>query len=97
MRNKKATCEETVRIVVRAGILALLVATVGCGSPGTSSGPPPRPIKTFSRIGVVGASVSAGFGGVLLADAFTAAAPGARVTGAASVLMFRDAVANGAQ
>ena len=75
----------------------MALAVVGCGSTGSGTSPPPRPTKVFKRIGVVGASVSAGFGGVLLADAFTAAAPGATVTGAASVLMFRDAVANGAQ
>jgi hypothetical protein len=45
----------------------------------------------------VGASVSAGFGGVPVAEAVAAAAPGAAVTGAASVLMFQDAVGSGAE
>lgn len=48
-----------------------------------------------ARIAVVGASVSAGFGGILLADAMRVAAPATVVIGAADVMMFRDAVGNG--
>src|SRR5690348_10717095 len=79
-----------------AFILGLLVP-IACSGAGGGSAGPAKSTRSFSRIDVVGVSVSAGFGGGVLADAMKAAAPGAEVTGAASVFMFRDAVGDGAR
>jgi hypothetical protein len=46
----------------------------------------------FARIAIVGASVSAGFGGMPFGDAFTAAAPKSKVQSSASVMLFKDAI-----
>ena len=44
----------------------------------------------FARIAIVGASVSAGFGGTPFGDAFTAAAPHSAVQSTANVMLFKD-------
>lgn len=50
------------------------------------------PALPLDRIAIVGASVSAGFGGTAFSDAFAAAAKGAAVKGAADVMLFRDPI-----
>jgi hypothetical protein len=50
---------------------------------GSATGP-------FARIAIVGASVSAGFGGTPFGDAFTAAAPHSAVESSANVMLFKD-------
>jgi len=55
--------------------------------------PPPRALGAalpLDRIEIVGASVSAGFGGMPFLDAFTAAAKRSHVDGVANVMLFRD-------
>lgn len=59
--------------------------TLGSGSVPTATGP-------FARIAIVGASVSAGFGGMPFGDAFTAAAPHSAVQSSANVMLFKDPV-----
>ncbi|MEZ4364818.1 MAG: hypothetical protein R2939_00860 [Kofleriaceae bacterium] len=63
-----------------------------CASPPASA---PSPSPSPQRIVVVGASMSAGFGGTPFATALAEAAPTAVVTSHASVFMFQDAVASG--
>ncbi len=82
--------------------LALLVAWAGCHSrssvaPRNGSAEVPSPTvhdaalaKTGPRIFIVGASVSAGMGGLTFLDAFIAAAPRSDVGSAASIFLFRD-------
>ena len=80
-------------------VLAIAVAACPADGPSKASAPPgaaPRVERHFARIAVVGASVSAGFGGVPLDAALRAAIKDATVTTTASVAMFRDAVASGA-
>jgi hypothetical protein len=48
------------------------------------------PALPLERIAIVGASVSAGFGGMPFGDAFTAAAPRSKIDTAASTLLFRE-------
>jgi hypothetical protein len=88
---------------IAVGVLAACSSRGSVSGTGAGSAAAPvaaaidaRPAREFRRIAVVGASVSAGFGGTPLADALTAAVPGATITGAANVFMFRDAVADGA-
>ncbi len=49
-----------------------------------------RPALPLARIAILGASVSAGFGGMPLGDAFTTAAPRSVVESEASLMLFRD-------
>src|SRR5712664_2053538 len=51
------------------------------------------PALPVERIAIVGASVSAGFGGTPFGDAFTAAASGSKVESEADVMLFRDPLA----
>jgi hypothetical protein len=46
----------------------------------------------FARIAIVGASVSAGFGGTPFGDAFAAAAPRSAVQSSANVMLFKDPI-----
>src|SRR5262245_30905243 len=50
------------------------------------------PALPLDRIEIVGASVSAGFGGMAFSDAFAPAAKRSTVDGAASVMLFRDPI-----
>jgi hypothetical protein len=72
-----------------AGVASGMGTATGAGSATA------RPPREFRRIAVVGASMSAGFGGRPLDEALRDAVPGATVTTAAAVWMFRDAVGNG--
>lgn len=80
----------------RALALAIGLGLAACGAP-APSGAPPVAAPAFPRIAVLGASMSAGFGGTALADAFAAAAPGATIDDQASVLVFQDAPAIGGE
>jgi hypothetical protein len=69
--------------------IALVAALACCHAPaehGTERGP----ALPLDRIAIVGASVSAGFGGTPFGDAFARAAPRSVVESEASVMMFRD-------
>src|SRR3990167_6538561 len=85
------------------GWLGLVSLSPGCrakpsqsqaagGSGDISPGGRPGPALPLERISIVGASVSAGFGGVPFGDAFTLAAKGAKVDASASTLLFRDPI-----
>jgi hypothetical protein len=52
----------------------------------------PGPALLLERISIVGASVSAGFGGTPFGDAFTAAAKRSKVDASASTFLFRDPI-----
>jgi len=67
--------------------LAVLVLA-GCHAPAAPRGP----ALPLDRVAIVGASVSAGFGGTPFGDAFTRAAPHSAVESEANVMMFRDPV-----
>ncbi|MDQ3366501.1 MAG: hypothetical protein M3680_13830 [Myxococcota bacterium] len=54
--------------------------------------PSALPALATARIAIVGASVSAGFGGMPFADAFRAGAPRSTIENAANVLLFRDPI-----
>jgi hypothetical protein len=73
------------------GWLGLVTSSSGCrpaAKPPVESGP----ALPLSRIGIVGASVSAGLGGTPFGDAFRQAAKGASVESWANVMLFRDPV-----
>ena len=53
---------------------------------------PVLPALPLERIAVVGASVSAGFGGMPFGDAFVAAAPRSQIEAAANVMLFQDPI-----
>ncbi len=80
----------------------LVAAGVGCsgGRPDVPAPVPPtetpvvRAALPTDRIAIVGASVSAGFGGTPFGDAFTAAAKSSAIESAADVMMFRDPIGN---
>jgi len=69
-----------------AGLPSCKPAPVPAGSP------PTGPALPLERIAIVGASISAGFGGTPFAEAFLAAAPHAKVGAAASTFLFRHPV-----
>jgi hypothetical protein len=75
-------------------LLVLLIMSIGCREQ-TKTPLEPRvgPALPVSRIAIVGASVSAGLGGVPFSEAFAAAAKGAAVESEANVMMFRDPIA----
>jgi hypothetical protein len=81
---------------VRRGLLCLL--WIGCGPPARVLAPPPPRAEAagaalpVERIAIVGASVSAGFGGTSFGDAFAAAAPRSKVESYANVYLFRDPI-----
>jgi hypothetical protein len=78
-------------LVAWLGLLSLTFVTSGCRPAATPPGArgPGLPVD---RIAIVGASVSAGFGGTPFGDAFRAAAKGAAVESWANLMLFRDPV-----
>lgn len=78
-------------LVALIGWLAPLILATGCRS---AARPPadPGPALPLERIEIVGASVSAGFGGMPFGDAFEAAATRSAVESSANVMLFRDPI-----
>ena len=75
-----------------ARLLAALIL-VACHSEELAPAPPSSgPAIPLDRIAIVGASVSAGFGGAPFGDAFAAAAPRSAIESEANVMLFRDPV-----
>lgn len=76
------------------GLLLLVAIGVGCSK--TTATPPSKPETAvpLERIAIVGASVSAGFGGLPFVDAFQEAAPRSVVHSEADVFLFRDPLNN---
>lgn len=85
------------------GWLGLVTLSPGCrakpsqsqqagGSGSVLPEPGAGPALPLERISIVGASVSAGFGGVPFGDAFTLAAKGSKVDASASTFLFRDPI-----
>ena len=71
----------------------VLVLCVACrGEPPKAAAPAAGPAIDLARIAIVGASVSAGFGGAPFGDAFTAAAKRSTVESSANVFLFRDPI-----
>jgi hypothetical protein len=60
---------------------------LGCGA---TKPQPHGPALPLDRIAIVGASISAGFGGTPFGDAFARAAPHSAVESEANLMMFRD-------
>lgn len=85
-------CTAAIVATVRAS--AARLAGAGAGTATTPTAKTGGAI-TPQRIAIVGASLSAGLAGTPLLTAMQAAAPGAQVTSAATIWMFRDAVASG--
>lgn len=87
---------------VALAALAALAAACGTapappragGSTHAEPAPPPRPAPALplDRIAIVGASVSAGFGGAPFGEAFAAAAPRSQVESFANLMLFRDPI-----
>jgi hypothetical protein len=80
------------------GFVILATALAGCSD--SSSRPPTaeaKPVRTFRRIAVVGASVSAGFGGTSVADALRGAAKDATIIDEAEMTMYQSPIAIGAK
>lgn len=81
-------------------LLGLTLVGLGpsCRSSSTQTGEPgsvssvQRPALPLERIAIVGASVSAGFGGLPFVDAFAVAAKRSEVDTAASTFLFRDPI-----
>lgn len=91
--------------VLDVGLLAplvLLTSLVACGAKSVSAPTPPlhSPSRNddpstrlpLERIAIVGASVSAGFGGAPFGSAFEVAAPQSEVRSFASIFLFRDPI-----
>ncbi len=74
-----------------AALLGLVVLTPSCKSGGQAASRQ-GPSLPLERIAIVGASVSAGFGGTPFGEAFSAAARGSKVDTAANVMLFRDPI-----
>ncbi len=72
-------------------LLALSAVGVSCHPTSKVRTEPALPLD---RIAIVGASVSAGFGGTPFGDAFTAAARSSKVESFADVMLFRDPLGN---
>ncbi len=78
----------------------LVLASIGvCCHPSGTPEPAPRTERTapalpLDRIAIVGASVSAGFGGVPFGEAFTAAARRSVIESEADVMLFKDPIGN---
>ena len=87
MRNIRYLRRSGLTIVGWLGLLALAACRPEPKAPVERG--PALPLK---RIAIVGASVSAGFGGTPFGDAFTAAAKGATVQSWANVMLFKDPV-----
>ena len=80
---------------IGVSIWLVVAACSSASTAPTASAPAPAPVPPWPRIAVLGASMSAGFGGTPLAEAFAAAAPGATIDDEASVFVFQDAPARG--
>jgi hypothetical protein len=86
-----------------AGAALPLLLWIGCGAPAAVPAPAPHrpgpaaaaPALPVERIAIVGASVSAGFGGPPFGEAFATAAPRSRVESYANLLLFRDPIGDG--
>jgi hypothetical protein len=88
----------------RATELVLVLVVAACHAPADQPAPAQpapavagsaaAPALPLERIAIVGASVSAGFGGTPFGDAFAAAAPRSAVESEADVMLFRDPIAN---
>lgn len=68
------------------------VGLLACGGTEPKAVAPVGPALDTSRIAIIGASVSAGFGGAPFGDAFAAAAKQSQVESAANVFLFRDPI-----
>jgi hypothetical protein len=76
-------------------LLPLVLVGVGCHpKDGDRTPVAVAPALPLERIAIVGASVSAGFGGLPFGDAFTAAAKRSAIESEADVMLFRDPIAN---
>jgi hypothetical protein len=71
----------------------VLVLGVACRSEPPATAPVAGPALDTARIAIVGASVSAGFGGAPFGEVFQAAAKGSVVESAANLFLFRDPIA----
>lgn len=84
--------------VLAAVLVAVLAAACGPADErggGAATGAATASAPTLRRVSVVGASMSAGLGGMPVAEAVVSAAPGAAVDDQADVAMFTDAPARG--
>jgi hypothetical protein len=70
----------------------VLLLVVACGGSEPKPDPQAGPSLDMTRIAIVGASVSAGFGGAPFGEAFQAAAKRSVVESAANLFMFRDPI-----
>jgi hypothetical protein len=97
MRNINQLARSSTEMIWLVGWLGLVALAPGCranpsqgqsasGSAAVKTGP----ALPLERISIVGASVSAGFGGTPFGDAFTAAARRSKVDASASTFLFRD-------
>jgi hypothetical protein len=68
------------------------LAIVSCRTAATPTVETKGPALPSDRIAIVGASISAGFGGTAFVDAFREAAKGAAVESWANVMLFRDPI-----
>jgi hypothetical protein len=68
-----------------------MTLVIGCHGP-TERPSKIEPALPTDRIAIVGASISAGFGGTPLGDAFTAAAKRSTIESEANLMMFRDPI-----
>ncbi len=77
-------------------VLVVVIEVSGCHRPTpiapSIANPTPEPALPLDRIEIVGASVSAGFGGTPFGDAFTTAAPRSLIESDANVMLFRDPI-----
>jgi hypothetical protein len=80
------------RLMWLVGWLCLATLSIGGCRPAKTPAEPSGPALPVDRIGVVGASISAGFGGTPFADAFRAGAKGSAVESWANVMLFRDPI-----
>jgi hypothetical protein len=90
-------------MIALVALVALAALAAACGTapaPPRAGGsthaepapPRPAPALPLDRIAIVGASVSAGFGGAPFGEAFAAAAPRSQVESFANLMLFRDPI-----
>lgn len=95
----KLSCSRLHKIWLLAW-LGLVAQVPSCGPTSTMATPGgsapasvrPAPALPLQRIAIVGASMSAGFGGTPFGEAFAAAAPRSQVDAAANTFLFRDPI-----